>query len=112
MSEGKHDKPPRISKALVQTVSRAKAAHENGLEAFTYFGFAALAAVVTGADKGNVDLSSLATTFLGARTLYNVAYIAGTHEAVAAIRSLCYFAGLGSALVMFYQAAIAYAAKL
>ena len=112
LAEGKDDKPPRISKSLVQTLSRAKAAHENGLEAFTYFGLAALAAVVTGADKGDVNMSSLATTFLGARALYNLAYIAGSNQVIAGIRSLCYFVGLGCTLVMFNQAAVAYAAKL
>eukprot|EP00656_Telonema_subtile_P057337 TRINITY_DN9400_c0_g1_i6.p2 TRINITY_DN9400_c0_g1~~TRINITY_DN9400_c0_g1_i6.p2 ORF type:complete len:183 (-),score=51.37 TRINITY_DN9400_c0_g1_i6:50-598(-) len=98
MSEGTKDKPARISKDTVKMLARSKAAHENGLEAFTYFGLAVLAAVVTGV-KDKSGMSSAATLFLLVRMIYNFAYIFGSNEAVASFRSLCYTIGMGLSLI-------------
>ncbi len=77
---------------------RANAAQANGFEAFPLFAAAVVIAHLAGAPQGRIDL--LAATFVGARIAYFVCYLAD----LSTLRSLAWFAGLGSAAALFFAA--------
>jgi uncharacterized MAPEG superfamily protein len=78
---------------------RANSAQLNGFEAFPLFAAAVLIAHVAGADQARIDM--LALTFVVARVLYTAFYLADH----AVLRSLAWFAGIGSAVALFFAAA-------
>lgn len=78
---------------------RANAAQLNSFEAFPLFAAGVLVAHFAGAPQDRVDL--LAITFVVARLLYLGFYVADIHM----LRSLAWFAGIGSAAALFFAAA-------
>eukprot|EP00657_Telonema_sp_P-1_P007986 TRINITY_DN2843_c0_g1_i1.p1 TRINITY_DN2843_c0_g1~~TRINITY_DN2843_c0_g1_i1.p1 ORF type:complete len:161 (+),score=24.14 TRINITY_DN2843_c0_g1_i1:168-650(+) len=101
------DKPALLDSETADFIDRCRGAHENGLEAFTYFGLAMTAALATRvSDK--TTLSSVATMFLGTRVLYNVAYIFGDNDVIAGMRSLLFGMGVGQSFYLFKLARSAF----
>ena len=78
---------------------RANAAQLNGFEAFPFFAAAVIIASVLQAPQSRLDL--LAITFVVARMLYLVFYLADQ----SLLRSLAWFAGIGSTIAIFFAAA-------
>ena len=74
---------------------RANAAQLNSFEAFPLFAVAVVVAHLTDAPQSKVDL--LAITFVAARLAYIAFYVADR----AALRSLAWFVGVGSAVAIF-----------
>jgi uncharacterized MAPEG superfamily protein len=74
---------------------RAHAAHLNSFEAFPFFAAAVLAAIVAHADMQRVAMLSIA--FVVARFVYGVVYLWD----IPVLRSLIWFAALGSAIAIF-----------
>ncbi len=79
---------------------RAHAAHLNGFESFPAFVAGVLMAQLAGVDPATVNL--LAIVFTAARVLHGVFYIANQ----AALRSLVWLIGFGSALALMAMAAM------
>lgn len=79
--------------------SRANAAQLNGFEAFPLFAAAVIVAHLTDAPQARVDL--LAMVFIAARLAYLGFYLADQ----ATLRSLAWFAGIGSAVAIFVSGA-------
>lgn len=75
--------------------ARANAAQQNAFEAFPLFAVAVLVAHQLGAPQARVDL--LAEIFIAARVAYLIAYLADQ----AILRSLVWFAGIASAVMIF-----------
>ena len=85
------NKNPRAQQAaLTGWGQRARAAHQNGFEAFPPFAAGVLVAHVTGADARWTTL--LAVTFVVSRAIYPVMYIANLDKA----RSTVWAVGLAS----------------
>jgi uncharacterized MAPEG superfamily protein len=78
---------------------RANAAQHNSFEAFPFFAAAVIIAHVAGAPQGRIDL--FAVVFILARLLYIAFYLAD----MATLRSLAWFAGLGSVIALFLAVA-------
>jgi uncharacterized MAPEG superfamily protein len=78
---------------------RANAAQHNGFEAFPLFAAAVIVAHLAGAPQPRVDL--LAVIFVLARFFYTAFYVAD----LSTLRSLAWFAGIGSAVAIFLAAA-------
>ena len=78
---------------------RANAAQHNGFEAFPLFAAAVLVAQAAGAPQPRVDL--LAVIFVLARLFYTAVYVADLPK----LRSLAWFAGIGSVVAIFLAAA-------
>ncbi|TPX53624.1 hypothetical protein PhCBS80983_g06248 [Powellomyces hirtus] len=94
----------RMPAAAYEMAKRADAAHQNGLESFSPF---AIAMVV-----GNLSptlspttLTLAATSYLAARALYTLVYIANTTPAVAALRSSVWGISVASWMVVLYKVA-------
>jgi uncharacterized MAPEG superfamily protein len=79
--------------------SRANAAQLNGFEAFPLFAAAVIVAHLTDASQARVDL--LAMVFIAARLAYLGFYLADQST----LRSLAWFAGIGSAVAIFVSGA-------
>jgi len=79
--------------------ARAHAAQLNGFEAFPLFAAAVLVAHQLHAPQARVDL--LALVFVAARIAYFASYLADLHV----VRSIVWFAGIGSAVAIFLAAA-------
>lgn len=73
----------------------------NSFEAFPAFAAAVIIASQVGANQGTVDI--LALSFIGARVLYGVAYLADKP----ALRSLVWMAGLACVIGLFVSASFA-----
>lgn len=78
---------------------RANAAQLNGFEAFPFFAAAVIVAQLAGAPQARVDL--LAIVFVAARLAYLGLYLADR----AALRSVAWLVGFGSAIAIFLSAA-------
>jgi len=78
---------------------RANAAQLNGFEAFPLFAAAVIIAQLLQAPQARIDM--LAVTFIVARVLYLVFYLADR----SLLRSLAWFVGIGSAVALFFAAA-------
>ena len=78
---------------------RANAAQHNSFEAFPFFAAAVIIAHVAGAPQGRIDL--FAVVFILARLFYIAFYVAD----MATLRSLAWFAAIGSAVAIFLAAA-------
>jgi uncharacterized MAPEG superfamily protein len=78
---------------------RANAAQHNSFEAFPFFAAAVIIAHVAGAPQGRIDL--FAVVFILARLFYIAFYLAD----MATLRSLAWFAGLGSVVALFLAVA-------
>ena len=78
---------------------RANSAQLNSFEAFPLFAAAVIVAHIAGAPQGRVDL--FAVIFVLARLFYTAFYVAD----LSTLRSLAWFAGLGSAIAIFLAAA-------
>jgi uncharacterized MAPEG superfamily protein len=78
---------------------RANAAQHNGFEAFPLFAAAVVVAHAAGAPQPRVDL--FAVVFVLARFFYTAFYVAD----LSTLRSLSWFAGIGSAVAIFLAAA-------
>ena len=78
---------------------RANAAQLNSFEAFPLFAAAVVIAHTANATQSRVD--ALAIVFVVARLLYLAFYLADQST----LRSLAWFAGIGSAVAIFFQAA-------
>ena len=78
---------------------RANAAQHNAFEAFPLFAAAVIVAHFLGAPQERIDL--LAMVFVAARLAHLGFYLAD----LAALRSLAWFVGLGSAVAIFVSAA-------
>jgi uncharacterized MAPEG superfamily protein len=79
--------------------SRANAAQHNSFEAFPLFAAAVVIAHLAGAPQARVDM--LAVVFVLARLSYLAFYVAD----LSMLRSLAWFAGIGSAVAIFLAAA-------
>jgi len=75
--------------------ARANAAQLNGFEAFPLFAAAVIVAHLTDAPQARVD--TLAMVFVAARVAHLAFYLAD----LATLRSLAWFAGIGSAVAIF-----------
>jgi len=75
--------------------ARANAAQLNGFEAFPLFAAAVIVAHLTDAPQARVD--TLAMVFVAARVAHLAFYLAD----LAALRSLAWFVGIGSAVAIF-----------
>ncbi len=75
--------------------ARANAAQLNGFEAFPLFAAAVIVAHLTDAPQARVD--ALAMVFVAARVAHLAFYLAD----LAALRSLAWFVGIGSAVAIF-----------
>ena len=73
-------------------VARLTGCHQNGLEAFSYFGIAVVLAIVSDVPSSTVD--ALATLFVLMRFLYSYFYITGVETWKAPARSTVYGIGL------------------
>eukprot|EP00004_Rigifila_ramosa_P011474 TRINITY_DN2456_c2_g1_i1.p2 TRINITY_DN2456_c2_g1~~TRINITY_DN2456_c2_g1_i1.p2 ORF type:complete len:159 (-),score=50.25 TRINITY_DN2456_c2_g1_i1:65-475(-) len=73
-------------------LSRAAAAHQNGLEVVPLFAAAVLSAQVAGAPAAEIE--RLGKLFVASRLVYNWAYITGETEARAALRSAVWMFGI------------------
>lgn len=90
---GYDNKEPRAQAAKVEGWGRrAAAAHANGFENFPGFAAGVLVAHVTGADPKLATI--LAVTYVAARALYPVIYIANIH----ALRSMVWAVGFACTL--------------
>lgn len=78
---------------------RANAAQHNSFEAFPFFAAAVIIAHVAGAPQGRIDL--FAVVFILARLFYIAFYVAD----MATLRSLAWFAGIGSVIALFLAVA-------
>ena len=83
---------------LTGSAQRAHAAHLNSFEAFPFFAAAVLAAIVAQADMARVAVLSIA--FLVARLAYGLVYVLD----IAVVRSLVWFAGLGTVVAILLEA--------
>ncbi|KAJ3181537.1 hypothetical protein HDU85_003478 [Gaertneriomyces sp. JEL0708] len=99
----------RMTKSSYEMVMRANGAHANGIEAFTFFSAAILAANYAKLPVETLNTSSL--YFLIARALYNVVYIVNVTPAMSAARSLVWFGGLGISIKLMWAAANALVSK-
>ena len=91
--------PRSMFDKLPAYAQRATWAHQNAIEAFPIFAAAALMAYVTGVNSSFAP--SIALTFLGARLLYGVFYVADIpwgRSLMFAIGSLCSFTLFGLSL--------------
>jgi len=78
---------------------RANAAQQNGFEAFPYFAAAVIIAHVLNGPQALVDI--LAMVFVALRILYLICYLSNQSM----LRSLVWFAGLGTVIAIFIVAA-------
>jgi len=74
---------------------RAHAAHLNSFEAFPLFAAAVIVASLTGADRGRVDMLSVA--FISLRLLFGILYLADK----ATLRSVVWLAGMVCVVMIF-----------
>lgn len=97
--EGGYDNvDPRIQrKQLSGRGARAQAAHENGFEAFAPFAAAVFVSHLGGADPGHATI--LALTFVGARVIYPIVYIAGGTKGL--VRSAVWTVGGAATVGLF-----------
>lgn len=82
-------------------VQRGISAQFNAFEAFAPFAAAVLMAQFAGVDPARISL--LAMIFIGCRVLHGVFYLTNAHL----LRSLVWFGGIGSVVVLMVQAALA-----
>merc|ERR1719223_1342965 len=75
-----------LSKGTNSLVSKAQAAHLNGLESFPPFAAGVLAVVATGAD--HAQAGNLCSLHLLCRAAFNVLYMGTSGEGAAALRSV------------------------
>lgn len=91
------------SPALAATATRCTGAHLNGIESMALFGPAIAFAVARGVS--DAEIAKHATSFLTARAIYNVAYIAGINKPMSYFRTATYFASVLAVLQLFVAAA-------
>ncbi|KAH9261199.1 hypothetical protein BASA81_000903 [Batrachochytrium salamandrivorans] len=89
--------------ALGEFVKRCKSAHDNGWENLPFFSSAVLMAKITGVAAAS--LNPLVETYLAGRLVYNLVYMANVNPALAAVRSVVYFAGVATIFEIFRLAA-------
>lgn len=87
-------------------VARLTGAHQNGLEAFSYFGIAVALATLNDVPSYTVD--SLATFFVAVRILYSYFYITGVETWKAPMRTAVYAVGLITCAALLVLAAQKY----
>lgn len=98
--KGDHNKNPReYEEALSGPRKRAHWAQLNGFEAFPPFAAAVIIAHLTHAPIARMDL--LATTFIGARVLHGIFYIADLDK----LRSVAWFVGVACVIGLFLAGA-------
>ncbi|CAK0854186.1 unnamed protein product [Prorocentrum cordatum] len=91
-------------KEVGETLQRAQAAHQNGLESFPVFAAGVMACFASGADRQTVG--KIATAHLLSRAAFNVFYIAlPPTDAVGVCRSLSWIASLLSSCQLIALAA-------
>lgn len=90
-------------------IARLTGAHNNSLEAFSYFSAAVAMALLSGVPREEVD--SLARTFLGIRAAYLAIYSSAKLNGVVPLRSLAFIGGLITCGALLMKAADAYAAR-
>ncbi|WP_462115409.1 MAPEG family protein [Lysobacter xanthus] len=90
-----------LAKQADPRVQRANAAQMNAFEAFPAFAAGVVLADLAGVADDRIAL--LAVVFVAARLLHGMFYVAG----IAAARSLVWFVGLGCAVALLAQAAMA-----
>ncbi|KAF9969210.1 hypothetical protein BGZ73_008548 [Actinomortierella ambigua] len=99
-----------IPKKTYQLIKRAEGAHNNGLEITSIYMAGVLAALYSGMDKKQV--AQLASLFVVSRSFYNIFYIFGVNEAIAAARSCSFFVSMYSCLGLLVGAAHTASKKL
>merc|ERR1712194_545378 len=87
-------------------ISRANAAHNNGLESFPLFAAGVLGAVAMKADMEAVG--QLSALYLVVRTGFNVVYITSTSQSMGALRSTLWLVGQVAACQLLALAASEY----
>lgn len=94
------NKHPRLQAAKLEgTGSRAYAAQQNAWEAFAMFTAAVVVAHLADADPGRS--ATAAEVFIGARVLHPIFYLAN----IDSVRTVTFFASLGSCIWLFVLAA-------
>jgi uncharacterized MAPEG superfamily protein len=98
--KGDHNKNPReYEEALTGARKRAYWAQLNGFEAFPPFAAGVIIAVQAGVPVDRVNL--LALVFIACRVVYGALYIANLDK----LRSVAWFGGLASVVLLFLSAA-------
>ncbi|MCW8107019.1 MAPEG family protein [Alteromonas ponticola] len=99
MQGGYDNKEPRAQQACLKGFgARAKAAHENCFEALTMFAPGVLVCIAT--ETIGPVITTLAITFIAARTIYLFAYWFNIHL----LRSTAWLVGFGVSLALIYFA--------
>ncbi|KAF2758380.1 hypothetical protein EJ05DRAFT_499904 [Pseudovirgaria hyperparasitica] len=90
-----------IDKATKSTIIRAEGAQQNGFENIGLFA----AAVVIGnvAKLDNYTLNILSGSYLASRVVYNLAYINGTTDTIATLRTGSFLTGIGIIWTLFIK---------
>ncbi|CAG8500123.1 4849_t:CDS:2 [Paraglomus occultum] len=78
-----------MTQAAFRKAKRCEAAHQNGLESFSIFAGAVIAANY--ANVSNVTLNIASWSYVLCRMIYNYVYINGESQAVGNLRSLIWF---------------------
>ncbi|KAA0172648.1 hypothetical protein FNF27_05872 [Cafeteria roenbergensis] len=91
--------------AQLNGLQRAKAAHENGIEFFTFFAAAALAARVAGVDATFV--ASATTLAVAARAAFVGLYLTTSVESLSLLRTAAWGVGIASCFGLFWAASVA-----
>lgn len=87
------------SPALAAMATRCTGAHLNGIESMALFGPAIAFAVARGVS--DAEIAKHAASFLTARAVYNVAYIAGIKKPMSFFRTATYAASVLAVLQLF-----------
>lgn len=77
-----------------KTVQRAYSAHQNHIEAFTYFSVAMLLALLKLPTSAHAELALLGNAFLLVRVLYNAVYVIAFNEPLSFLRSAVFLTGI------------------
>lgn len=92
-----------MSKEEFAEFERAEAAHKNGMENFPIFASALILGTVV--KLSNFSMNVLATSFLGLRILYAIAYIKTSNSKKTFIRSLLWISSLTICMSLFIMSA-------
>uniref|UniRef100_A0A1D1ZCR2 Microsomal glutathione S-transferase 3 n=1 Tax=Anthurium amnicola TaxID=1678845 RepID=A0A1D1ZCR2_9ARAE len=93
----------QMSQAAYRKAKRCEAAHQNGMESFSVFACAVIAANY--ANVSNVTLNIASWSYVICRVLYNYVYISGESQAVGNLRSLVWSISLLIASFLYVLAA-------
>lgn len=101
--DDKHEKAKLV--AQLTGIECAHAAHNNGIEFFTFFGIAGVVALAAGVDRALI--ASATTLAVAARAAYTAIYLLPASEALGLMRSTAFAAGLSAVFALLWAASAA-----